>query len=132
LVVGGEFAIMTGCRVVVDKGARLELGSGYINHNTSIACFSDIKIGYNVAIADNVIIRDSDNHTIVSGKHPDTMPVKIGDNVWIGMNCIILKGVAIGDGAIVAAGSVVSRDIPPRALAAGAPAKVIRESVEWH
>jgi acetyltransferase-like isoleucine patch superfamily enzyme len=68
---------------------------------------------------------------IVGGKNSNTMPIIIGDNVWIGMNCIILKGVTIGDGAIIAAGSVVNKDIPPRALAAGAPARVIKENVGW-
>ena len=131
LAVSGDFTLMTGCKVVVDEGAKLELGGGYINHNASIACFKSIKIGHNVAIADNVVIRDSDNHTIVGSQHPNTLPIVIGNNVWIGMNSIILKGVTIGDGAIIAAGSIVNKDIPPRALAGGAPARVIRENVEW-
>lgn len=53
-------------------------------------------------------------------------PVTIGDYVWIGMNCLILKGVTIGEGAIIGAGSVVTRDVPPFCLAAGSPARVLR------
>jgi acetyltransferase-like isoleucine patch superfamily enzyme len=53
-------------------------------------------------------------------------PVDIGDYVWVGMNSIILKGVTVGEGAIIGAGSVVTRDVPPFCLAAGAPARVLR------
>ena len=55
-----------------------------------------------------------------------SVPIKIGNDVWIGCNSIILKGVTIGDGAIVAAGSVVTKDVPDYAVVGGAPAKVIR------
>jgi acetyltransferase-like isoleucine patch superfamily enzyme len=54
-------------------------------------------------------------------------PVRIGDKSWIGLNVIILKGVEIGEGAVVAAGSVVTKNIPPWTIAAGNPARVIRE-----
>ena len=57
--------------------------------------------------------------------------IKIGNHVWIGANVTILKGVSIGDGSIVAAGSVVTKSIPEACLAAGVPAKVIKENVQW-
>lgn len=60
-----------------------------------------------------------------------TKPVCIGNHVWIGQRAMILKGVSIGDGAIIAAGAVVTRDVPAGCLAAGVPAKVIRKNVEW-
>ena len=60
-----------------------------------------------------------------------TQPVFIGNHVWIGTNVTILKGVTIGDGAIIAAGSVVTKSVPSKCLAAGVPAKVIKENVEW-
>lgn len=57
--------------------------------------------------------------------------VRIGDKVWIATNAMILPGVTIGDGAIVAAGAVVTKDVPPRCMVAGVTAKVIKENVEW-
>ena len=51
--------------------------------------------------------------------------------MWIGCNCIILKGVTIGEGAVVAAGSVVTKDVPPKALVGGNPAKIIKSDVFW-
>nr|WP_160164151.1 acyltransferase [Nafulsella turpanensis] len=99
--------------------------------NCHIVCFEKIKIGNNVAIADSVRIRDSDNHQILSSGHIKTQPVEIGDNVWIGIGVTILKGVTIGEGAVIAAGSVVASDIPPRCLAAGTPARVIKTDIEW-
>lgn len=57
--------------------------------------------------------------------------VMIGDHVWIGENCMILKGVSIGAGSVIAAGSLVTKDIPARSLAMGRPAKVVRENIEW-
>ena len=58
-------------------------------------------------------------------------PITIGDRVWIGCRAIILAGVTIGEGSVVAAGSVVTRDVPPGTLVAGNPAKVIRETGPW-
>lgn len=59
-------------------------------------------------------------------------PIVIGDHVWIGMNVIVLKGVTIGEGAVVSAGSVVTKDVPPHSLVAGVPAKVVKTDVEWN
>ena len=58
-------------------------------------------------------------------------PIIIKDNVWIGMSAIILKGVTVGEGAIVAAGSVVTKDVPPHTIVAGVPARVIKKDVYY-
>ncbi len=63
--------------------------------------------------------------------YKNTSPIKIGNHVWIGMRSIILKGVTIGDGSIVAAGSVVVKDVPNNCLVAGNPAKVVKKNVKW-
>jgi acetyltransferase-like isoleucine patch superfamily enzyme len=114
----------------VFSGAQLILGSGYANYNFRIECYREIRIGEGVIIAHNVFIRDSDSHQLVGNREP-TQPIIIGDHVWIGLNSVVLKGVTIGSGSVIAAGSVVTRSIPEKCLAAGNPAKVIRENINW-
>lgn len=131
LVCKGNFTFSSGCRLGVMKNAQLTLGSGYINYDSKIYCFNKIEIGQNVAISENVIIRDSDNHTI-TGQRSVSAPIKICDNVWIGMNATILKGVTVGEGSVVSAGSVVTKDVPAHTLVGGVPAKVLRSDIEWN
>lgn len=125
-----DFRVMSGSTIHVHKDAKLTIGSGYANYNVEIYCFKDIQIGNDVAISHHVTIRDSDNHHL-TGQNEVALPIKIGNHVWIGMNSIILKGVNIGDGSVIAAGTVVTHDVPSRSLVAGVPAKVIRTDVEW-
>lgn len=131
LTLNGKFKIFTGCKVEVSPNATLELGSGNMNNNCQIACFHKIKIGHGVAIGEGVKMWDSDGHTIVTPGFEISKPIEIGNHVWIGICSTILKGVKIGDGAVVAAGSVVVNDVPARALVGGIPAKVIKENIEW-
>ena len=131
LNIKNKFSLHTGIYLVVNKNAKLTLGSGYTNNGVEINCFNSITIGENVAISKGVIIRDSDNHA-VNGKYDDvSKPIIIKDHVWIGLGAIILKGVTIGKGAIVAAGAVVNKDVPARTLVGGVPAKVIKRDVIW-
>ncbi len=131
ILVKNTFAIYSGAKIYINNGAKLILGGGFINNNLNLICHEKIQIGKEVAISENVTIRDSDNHQITSHKHVKTEPIIIGNNVWIGMNVTILKGVNIGDGAIIAAGSLVNKDIPPNTLAGGVPAKILKTEVEW-
>jgi acetyltransferase-like isoleucine patch superfamily enzyme len=126
------FTIYSGARIYINENSVLKLGSGYINNNLNLSCFEKIEIGEDVAISENVCIRDSDNHKILTKNvSHSTKPIKIGNHVWIGMNVLILKGVTIGDGAMIAAGSVVNRDVPAKCLAGGTPAHIIKENIEW-
>lgn len=125
-----RFTIFSGANISVNKGAHLKLGQGMINHNVNIACFERIEIGNDVGISENVVIRDSDNHPTAPGAKASA-PIHIGNRVWIGLNATILKGVTIGEGSIVAAGAVVTRDVPPGVMVGGVPARVIRENVDW-
>lgn len=136
------FDVYAGSRINVNAGAKLSLGSGYINHDCVMDCFSSISIGHEVAISERVVIRDSDNHAIVTESNKNEgsnmnvdkqvlAPIVIQDHVWIGMNVIVLKGVTVGEGAIVAAGSVVNKDVPPHCMVAGIPAKVVKTNVSW-
>lgn len=134
LIIEGCCTIYEGCDINIHNGAKLELGTHtYLNRNVKINCNEHIRIGDNCAISDNVQILDSDFHTITYDGITSigSKPIHIGNHVWIGRSAIILKGVTIGDGAIIGAGSVVTRNIPPRCLAAGNPARVIKENVEW-
>lgn len=131
------FDVYAGSRINVNAGAKLSLGSGYMNHECVIDCFDSISIGHHVVISERVVLRDSDNHVIKDVKGMElekpvvTAPIVIGDHVWIGMNVVVLKGVTIGEGAVVAAGSVVNKDVQPHCLVAGVPAKVIKTNVSW-
>ena len=132
------FDVYAGSRINVNHGAKLSLGSGYMNHDCVIDCFDSISIGHNVVISERVVLRDSDNHTIKaidaisSDESALTAPIVIGDHVWIGMNVMVLKGVTIGEGAVIAAGSVVNKDVPSHCLVAGVPAKVVKTDVSWN
>lgn len=119
---------------VFGPGACIEIGAGAQLSGTSITARSTtVRLGRKALIAPNCIIVDSDfhapwppeNRADNPGLEHDA-PVTIGDYAWIGMQCIILKGVTVGEGALVGAGSVVVKDIPPRTLACGAPARVLR------
>ena len=131
LEVNGRFTVYAGADIRVLKGGELTLNDGYFNDSVQLSCVKKITIGKDCAIAREVIIRDTDAHQLAGGEHQALAEIRIGDRVWIGTRAIILKGVTIGDGAVIAAGAVVTKDIPPRSLAAGVPARVIRENVEW-
>ena len=120
---------------VFGPGASIDIGEASELSGTSITARSTaVRVGRGVLIAPNCVIVDSDFHApwppearaTEPGLERDA-PVTIGDHAWLGMQCIVLKGVTVGEGAIIGAGSVVTRDIPPRCLAAGAPARVIRQ-----
>jgi acetyltransferase-like isoleucine patch superfamily enzyme len=116
----------SGVRLECWPGARIAIGNGtYLNRNTEIVAAQSVTIGRDCKIARDVIIMDTDQHEL-PGSPLVAQPVHIEDQVWIGTRAIVLKGVTIGAGAVVAAGSVVTRDVPPRTMVAGVPARVIR------
>lgn len=127
-----DFSIGGGSTVFVGNNATLTLGTGFFDRKASIYCFEDIKIGNNVMIAEDVMIRDSNNHTILTDGYKKESPVKIGDNVWIGARVTILPGVTIGDGSVVAAGAVVTKSVPSNCLVGGVPAKILKENITWY
>lgn len=138
--IGHGFTTGQYCRIeagsTTSKQPSLIIGkSVQINDRCHIAALSSIEISDNVLIASNVFITDHD--------HGDTSleslqispaqrklkysPVKIEKNVWVGQNVVILKGVTIGESSIIAAGSVVTRNIPPFCVAAGIPATILKQ-----
>lgn len=82
-------------------------------------------LGKNVRCGANTLIMDTDWHDDDPRIEPDE-PIKIGNNVWLGVNVTVLKGIEIGDGTIVGAGSLVLSSLPGGVIAAGSPAKVLR------
>lgn len=128
------FTMYEGASIVIFEGGSLTLGKNSYMNQSLIQCASSITIGDNCAIAGDVLIQDTDFHTVLDEnghEKPVSKPIVIGNNVWICAKATILKGVTIGDGAIVAAGAVVTKSVPPHSLVAGNPAKVIRENVAW-
>nr|WP_280846804.1 acyltransferase [Mesobacillus selenatarsenatis] len=134
LEINGKVNLGRGVVTIVNDGARLKIGNNtYVAADSKIYASEEIVIGADCALSWDLTIIDSDFHEIEYNDvtPPMTAPIHIGNHVWIGCNVTILKGVTIGDGAIIAAGSVVTNDIPPGCLAAGNPARVIKENVSW-
>ena len=129
--INGCFSISSGSDIRVYDNGELILNGGYCNVGSQIVCFKKITIGKGCAIGREVLIQDTDAHEFLNSTNPMTEEISIGEHVWIGFRAMILKGVTIGDGAVVAAGSIVTKDIPAKCLVGGVPAKVIRENVEW-
>ena len=114
-----------------DYGSFIEVGENfYANFGCVILDCNWVRIGDNVMLAPNVQIYAAhhplDASTRIAGPELGS-PVSIGRNVWIGGGAIVLPGVSIGDSAVIGAGSVVTRDVPPNVIAAGNPCRVIRE-----
>lgn len=106
--------IVFGKRVFVNSGCKFQDQGG-------IVIGDDVLVGHNCVIA---TLNHNENPDLRGNLIPK--PVKIGNKVWIGANVTILPGVTVGDGAILAAGAVVNKDVPPRAVVGGVPAKVIK------
>jgi acetyltransferase-like isoleucine patch superfamily enzyme len=126
-----------------EKNGLIEIGDFCYLANASIVCASRVTIGSHVMIAGGVTIADSDFHPVSAASRIadgialspignrdlrpriDTQPVAIGDDVWIGYNATVLKGVTIGAGATIEPGAVVLRDVPAGATVTGNPARVV-------
>jgi len=131
---GDRVVLHKGCKLSAwgtDGPAKIRIGSRtYIGDRTEIHAGQSVTIGDGCDISWDCCIMDRDYHKLGSEKEIFA-PVTIGNHVWIGCKSTILKGVTVGDGAVIAAGSVVTRDVPPRTLVGGNPARVLKEEVEW-
>ena len=125
----GSCGLFTGVRLECWRGATISIGDGtYLNRNAEVVAAGSVRIGRDCKIARDVIIMDTDQHAL-PGSDLVVRPVEIGDRVWIGARAIVLKGVRIGHDAVVAAGAIVTRDVPPHSVVAGNPARVLRQRV---
>lgn len=114
----------------INKNAELSIGDyTQIGDRTEIHVGNKIHIGNNCSISWDVCILDRDYHYINNIEEAKEIIIK--DNVWIGCRSTILKGVTIGEGAVIAAGSIVTKNVPPRSCVAGNPAKIIKDNVVW-
>jgi acetyltransferase-like isoleucine patch superfamily enzyme len=114
-----------GVRFEVERDAKLFIGKGtYLNRNVHIVVAESVSIGRGVRVGWDVVIMDTDLHGH-SGQPARPKPVVIEDEVWIGCRALILKGVHIGKGAIIAAGAIVTKDVPPLAVVASPSANII-------
>ena len=122
-------------RITVLEGGSLKIGKWSGLTNTSLICKERIEIGNYVNIGAGTIIMDTNFHSSDwkeramrnDGKKANSAPIIIEDNVFIGARCIIMKGVTIGEKAIIAAGSVVVKDVPAGEIWGGNPAKFIKK-----
>ena len=134
LRIGRETLLEPGCWLTLAPGAEIEIGAGcFLNRGTMIAAQGRVTIGDHVMFANGCFVGDAD-HRFDDPEVPVPMqgftskgPVRIGDNCWFGTNCVVTGGVTIGERTVVGANSVVTSDLPAGVIAAGAPAKVIRE-----
>ena len=118
-----ELAVMSGGAMVIGNGA-------FINYGAEICAHKLIEIGEECRIGTHCIIMDNDFHDIdwrYRDRKPPSAEVVLEPYVWVGNRVTILKGVRIGFGSVIAAGSVVTKSIPPMSIAAGVPARVVRE-----
>lgn len=141
----GDHTLVAGELLVFSHGGDISIGKWcYVGEGARVWSAGSVHIGDRVLVAHNVNIFDSLTHplsarqrhaqfkAIIQMGHPcfidlGERPVTLGNDVWIGANSCVLRGVTIGEGAVVGAGSVVTHDIPPFTLVAGNPARIIRE-----
>lgn len=139
----GEYVTLYGTIQSQSKGTVVMGDYTRLGNRSYIRCVNSVVIGSYTAIADNVVISDNGNHPIdpvfrrkmkedaLDGdmrlwKHSESAPIVIGENVWVCEGARINRGVTIGDNAIIAAGAIVTKDVPANSIVAGIPAKVIK------
>ena len=134
LRIGAGTLFEPGCWLTLSPQARIEIGEGcFLNRNTMLAALDLIEIGDHVMFANGCFVGDA-AHRFDDPDQPvpwqgftSKGPVRIGANAWFGVNCVVTSGVTIGERCVIGANSVVTQDLPPRTIAAGSPAKVIKE-----
>lgn len=128
----GDYSLYTMPGVCLCYPENIVLGKNItLNRNVNITARCPIIIGNDVLIGNNVVINsgnhDFSNPELLIREQGHVMaPITIEDNVWIGANCVILKGVTIGTGSVIAAGAVVTKDVPSNCVYGGVPAKLIK------
>jgi len=142
LLLVGEDSIIHADISFEESGGKIQIGSGTFIGRSNFTCYRNIVVGDDVIMSWGITIVDHDSHNIEWAKRCNDVrdwrkgqknwanvphaPVVIRNRAWVGFNVSILKGVTIGEGAVIGACSVVTRDIPPYTVAVGNPATVVR------
>jgi acetyltransferase-like isoleucine patch superfamily enzyme len=134
LEIGAGVLLEPGVWLTAPDRARIRIGAGTIlNLNVMVAAVELVEIGEHCMFANGCFVTDG-SHRFDDPQRPVPWqgfttkgPTRIGDNVWCGANVVVTSGVTIGERAVIGANSVVTSDIPPRTIAAGVPARVLRE-----
>lgn len=134
-VAGNLAGIFKPCSVAVQTEARLSIGDRCGFSGVSIFCAEEILIGNDLTCGVNVCIWDTDFHPLDAAARRandrnaiKTRPIRIGNDVFLGANCLVLKGAMIGDRSVLAAGSIVTGTIPPDEIWGGNPAKFLKRN----
>ena len=134
LAIGEGTLLEPMCWITIADTGRVRIGDGcFLNIGTMIAAQDEVTVGDHVMFANGCFVSDA-AHRFDDPDTPVTWqgftskgPTRIGSNCWFGVNCVVTTGVTIGDRCVIGANSVVTRDVPPGTIAAGVPAKVLRE-----
>ena len=131
LRVSGHATVFEGATIVIFENGLLEIGNSVNIRKCTIQCACFIKIGNYCRVANDVLIQDTNFHqTSLLDKKEETGKIVLEDYVWICPRATILKGVTIGEGSIVAAGAVVTKDVPANSLVAGIPARIVKTNIQ--
>jgi acetyltransferase-like isoleucine patch superfamily enzyme len=133
LEVGADAMFEPDVWITLGDEGRVRIGEGtFLNVAVMVAALDLVEIGAHCMLANGCFVTDS-NHRFDDPERPvpwqgfdSKGPTRIGDNVWLGANVVVTSGVTIGERCVIGANSVVTQDIPPYSVAAGAPAKVLR------
>ncbi|MEJ0099058.1 MAG: acyltransferase [Pseudomonadota bacterium] len=116
--------------LVTGPNGTIDIGDGvFVNYGSMISAHQHVRIGSNVMIGNYCIVADTETPGIdapAGGPSIEPRAIEIGDGAWLAARVIVLPGTRIGAGAVIAAGSVVAGDIPPRSIAGGIPARILR------
>jgi acetyltransferase-like isoleucine patch superfamily enzyme len=129
----GVVSLQRGVRIVVD-GGELVIGHGSnLNGLSKLLVSTSVRIGAGCTLSWDCQILDHDFHAITADgvERPSAAPVVLGDRVWVGTGALILKGVSVGSDSVIAAGAVVTRDVPPNTVVGGSPARVLGHVDSW-
>ncbi len=148
IIIGDGFRLFGGA-IVSQNGGKIVIGENVqFGFNTLVGAANSVTIGDYAIFADNVTIMDNNNHPVNpldraiiyrrtdrnseyrGWKYSISLPIVIGNNVWCGSNVRINKGVTIGDGAVIAANTVVVKDVPANSICAGNPGKIVKINID--